>query len=177
MNGAIFDTRKFKAYNVSFNENLPFWQDWTFFLEGIVQGISFRRCGDLPADVYIRDHSDENRISNSKQIDSDKVYKIYECVEYFHNIFKNYPGYDPNIYHYRMYYMFGYLIRRDNLSSVQKGIQILESGEHTSNKWYTILKHILIQAIRFPAFVNNRILSYLVHIISERHKNSLVNRI
>lgn len=172
MNGPLFQTDKFLKYKISFDERLPFWQDWTFFLDALLQGLNFLRFSNQPPDVYIRIHSDGVRISKSKRIDSQKIDALYKHIFFIFNELDQNGGINTNVFIYRMYYLYGYLIHRQNYSSVIKGIQLLDEYDFEIPLKYKLLRLFLIQAVRIP--INSRILSYLVHLVNESLKNNII---
>lgn len=159
INGSFFNTVKFRSKQTLFNENMPFWQDWEFHINCLLNGIRFCQFGNLNADTYIRSHENSNRINNREEFDPKKMNSLYFSLFSIHSQLRTQNNLVDSFFQYRLLYLFEYLILRGGSSLLSPGLNYLEKLQVDLKPQYKLLNYVSQHS---PNSRNwNKILSYM----------------
>lgn len=114
INGSFFNTSKYFSKLTLFCETMPFWQDWEFHINCIINGIQFFQTYDSICDSYIRIHDDSNRINNQIYYTKKEIGNLYKNLFALHIKLKNKCNNVDSLFQYRLLYLISYLIYREN---------------------------------------------------------------
>ena len=172
INGSFFDSVKFKCKITLFNENMPFWQDWEFHINCLLQGLTFCQHGAKQPDTFIRTHENISRINNQREFDPTKIHHLYTCLFDIHTRLKGQKRFDDSFFQYRLLYLIEYLIYRGGSTYTKVGQDYLDKLDADLDLHYRLLNYVSNYSKN--SYLGNKLLS---HLYSKANKILLRNQI